>query len=316
MPDNFLSTIAIAKKLPTNYIGNDYVIGDIHGMVDQVEILLEAVSFNEATDRLFLVGDLGDRGPKSVESLRLLLRHYVYSSMGNHEELFLCAVWEYLNEGKEIPLFFECSPSDMYINGGQWIFQEKPSLDWCDKLIKQIPDFREILTAISKLPLILSVGENGNRFNVFHAELDSRWTDAAIDLLPSELPLGKALKKDMGLSLWNKVIFGRDNINTTPLIQDGLSPTFTGHSTGKGIRKALSQICIDTGAYASLKRLRLGNDGYKDYGLTIINTKTWQALTVNAENTIKTSYVPKPNQKNNQINNDSNDDKISALFKM
>jgi serine/threonine protein phosphatase 1 len=45
----------------------------------------------------------------------------------------------------------------------------------------------------------------------------------------------------------------------------GLSPTFCGHSSDTSIRQALSHICLDTGAYASLSH----DEDANNYGLTL-----------------------------------------------
>ncbi len=47
-----------------------YVIGDIHGCFDTLQALWLQLGFEEHRDRLWLVGDLVNRGPKSLEVLR------------------------------------------------------------------------------------------------------------------------------------------------------------------------------------------------------------------------------------------------------
>ena len=47
-----------------------WAIGDIHGCFETLQRLLERVEFAPARDRLWLVGDLVNRGPRSLEVLR------------------------------------------------------------------------------------------------------------------------------------------------------------------------------------------------------------------------------------------------------
>lgn len=64
-----------------------YAIGDIQGCYHSFRHLLEHINFNAAHDRLWLVGDLINRGPGSLETLRWVYQHraLVTSVLGNHD---------------------------------------------------------------------------------------------------------------------------------------------------------------------------------------------------------------------------------------
>jgi len=47
-----------------------YAVGDLQGCLEPLKCLLKQVAFDPALDRLWLVGDLVNRGPQSLETLR------------------------------------------------------------------------------------------------------------------------------------------------------------------------------------------------------------------------------------------------------
>lgn len=71
-----------------------FVIGDIHGCAATLRRLVDEMLRPSATDRIYLLGDLIDRGPDSKGVLDFIFElrkrgQRVESIRGNHEEMFL-----------------------------------------------------------------------------------------------------------------------------------------------------------------------------------------------------------------------------------
>lgn len=64
-----------------------YAIGDVHGCLKELKMLLSAISFNREHDQLWFVGDLINRGPDSLGTIRFVqsLMDRAVVVMGNHE---------------------------------------------------------------------------------------------------------------------------------------------------------------------------------------------------------------------------------------
>lgn len=64
-----------------------YAIGDIQGCYDPFRRLLDRIDFDPSSDTLWLVGDLVNRGPKSLKTLRFIKRlgDSVITVLGNHD---------------------------------------------------------------------------------------------------------------------------------------------------------------------------------------------------------------------------------------
>lgn len=65
-----------------------YVMSDIHGCYDEFMYMLKLIKFNNI-DSLYILGDVLDKGPKSVEVLDYIIDHKnIFLIKGNHEKMF------------------------------------------------------------------------------------------------------------------------------------------------------------------------------------------------------------------------------------
>lgn len=87
-----------------------WAVGDIHGDYQLLQSRLHQLSFCPETDLLISVGDNIDRGPDSLNVLRLLNQPWFTSVKGNHEAMALDA--------------FATGDGNMWLaSGGDWFFE-------------------------------------------------------------------------------------------------------------------------------------------------------------------------------------------------
>lgn len=76
-----------------------YAIGDLQGCLDPLKILLAKINYNPKQDQLWFTGDLINRGPKSLETLRYVanLPPNTIVVLGNHDLTLLAAYYGHIH---------------------------------------------------------------------------------------------------------------------------------------------------------------------------------------------------------------------------
>ena len=125
-----------------------YVIGDLHGCIKPLKRLLDKINFDPSNDTLWFVGDIINRGPASLETLRFVkaLGDSSIVVLGNHDVHFL-AVYNDIRKSS--------------------------SKDTLKDLI-QAPDSKELVDWLRHRPLL----HHDKKLNtvVVHAGIPSMWT--------------------------------------------------------------------------------------------------------------------------------------------
>ena len=130
-----------------------YAIGDVQGCYDELRALLERVGFDRERDRLWFVGDLVNRGPKSLEVLRFVrdLGDCAVVVLGNH---------------------------DLHLITQHEGFEKKRKDDTFTDVL-DAPDAKELVAWLRTRPLMHVEG----RWAMVHAGLLPQWTiDIAVSL--------------------------------------------------------------------------------------------------------------------------------------
>ena len=134
-----------------------YAIGDVQGCFGALEHLIDSIGFERARDRLWFVGDLVNRGPDSLATLRFVknLGDCSVTVLGNHDFHLLAVASGYANQ------------------------RAGDTLD----AVLAAPDREELLTWLRQQPML---HVDGNRAMV-HAGLLPQWNMAKAQSLAREV---------------------------------------------------------------------------------------------------------------------------------
>jgi serine/threonine protein phosphatase 1 len=142
------------ELLPINEVGRDFVIGDLHGMFDVLMRAMDDHGFDPATDRVFSVGDLVDRGPDSIKCIRLVKEDWFKAVRGNHEQSIISLGKSFMDKPNKKII------QHLLKGGGDWVFNGN----------ELSPEFFEALPLMEGLPLAIQVGDASHGFGVIHAD--------------------------------------------------------------------------------------------------------------------------------------------------
>lgn len=213
------------KQVSTNVEGRDFIVGDIHGHFEILQLLLKEAVFDPAKDRVFAVGDLVDRGPYSHEVLKWLSKPWFYSVMGNHEFMIINSVlyndYRALHQSER--------------SGGAWLY------------LLPLNEQIEIAKALQKLPYIIELSTAYGMIGLLHANVPvlgklTYWPNLLDGILG-----GKGVKEQK--LLLDDLLWGRSRIKQQDSSAiEGIDKVYVGHTPVPVVSILGQMICMDTGA--------------------------------------------------------------------
>lgn len=198
---------------------NVFVIGDLHGNYELLLKKLRSVSFNKETDLLISLGDLVDRGEKSLECLHLLKEPWFTCVQGNHEQFII----EYMNPEKKNRKFSNMQLH--YRNGGDWFYDLSETVQ------------KECYQLVKDLPYIITTEINNELIGFIHADVPAEDWNVIVENLDKEYVLEQLI--------WGRTkIANNDNTTIT-----NIDKIYLGHTILNEPKQLGNCIYIDTGAY-------------------------------------------------------------------
>lgn len=140
----------LIKRFEENKIGRDFFTTDIHGTFDLLHEQMRLNAFDTSKDRLFVGGDLCDRGLYSDTVLDYIYEPWLHTIRANHEEMLIQAYEDNL---------LGQSARMLYSNGGEWYWDCEPD--------KQ----KAIYEAFKSLPLAIEIESPKGLIGIVHAEV-------------------------------------------------------------------------------------------------------------------------------------------------
>lgn len=237
-----------------NPTGRDFVVGDIHGAFDVVERALESLRFVSGRDRLFSVGDLIDRGPRSADALEWLQQGRILAVRGNHEHVMIHAI--VLEDGV---LRKSGHGAEWLQIGGDWFWGYDTAEDG-SLVIHDVDHWhrrKDWLAALRTLPLTRTIETAAGTVGIAHTLPDwqESWHELEDELrdIQTLAHTGQRAPRVPINTLWPRpeTASSERDAPELPPAMAGIDLALVGHSafyTPQWLRRNV--LCIDTGACA------------------------------------------------------------------
>jgi serine/threonine protein phosphatase 1 len=225
-----------------------YAIGDVHGRVDLLDALLEAIRADDASrpksnSQIIFLGDLIDRGPNSAQVVARALEMDASSwscrfLLGNHEEVFLQALDGDL---KALAFFTRIGGRETILSYGisEDEYRQADYPELLDLLLDRVP--HDHVAFLNRFEDLIVIGD----YAFVHA-----------GVRPGQ-PLAQQRPKDLR---WIRGEFLDHRSSLEKIIVHG-------HTISGDVEERPHRIGLDTGAYASGKLTAMAFEGDKRWVL-------------------------------------------------
>lgn len=162
----------------------NYIIGDVQGCCGALDRLLDTIGFSASRDRIYLLGDLVNRGPRSLETLRRLrgFGDAAVCLLGNHD-LNLLAVAHGVRQphaGDTIDQILAAPDRDAWLD---WLRQRRMAVfehGWLMVHAGVVPqwDAAQTLQLAAEIEALLRSDALAGFLPRMYGDQPARWSDA------------------------------------------------------------------------------------------------------------------------------------------
>jgi len=206
-----------------------YAIGDVQGCFTQLKDLLKKLDFKSDKDKLWFAGDIINRGPKSLKTIRFIksLEENAITVLGNHDLHLLAVANGHRKQGKKdtIQEILDATDSQSILD---WLIQ-RPLLHYqskhhvCMSHAGLFPDWTidQALSYASEVEDILTGYKSHEFFHHMYGDKPSKWSTKLsgwdrLRFITNAFTRMRYLRTDMKLSLKEKGAPGKQSDNIKP----------------------------------------------------------------------------------------------------
>ena len=209
--------------------GRSFIVGDIHGDYDQFMNLLDGVGFDYDKDICYSVGDLVDRGNKSLDCFNLLSKSWFKAVRGNHEQFCI-------DSHHAAQIYKDICVENHIKYGGDWFYKLPIGIQ------------KHIVGKLNELPIALVLTTGNEKVLIVHGDIPDSCSNLeqlieSIELKNEYTPLIIMMGRKV-CTLSNSALFEeRDSVKEF----GGVDMVYLGHTNVKNILTHKNYTFVDTG---------------------------------------------------------------------